>query len=91
MSATGAIAEALFLKNIMESLTQAQVSLTARLDSSSARSLLTKAGVSRVRHLDTRLLWTQSLARTGSLKIAAIPTRENTADLGTKPLSSERV
>ena len=40
MSARGAIAEALFLKNIMESLTQAQVSLTARLDSSSARSLL---------------------------------------------------
>ena len=65
--------------------------MTSRLDSSSARALLTKAGVSRVRQLDVRLLWTQSLTRSGVVRIVAIPTKENTADLGTKPLGSERI
>ncbi|CAE7834903.1 RE2 [Symbiodinium sp. CCMP2592] len=43
MASTSAIAEALFLKNLLTSLTKDAVDLAARLDSSSARSLLTKA------------------------------------------------
>ena len=94
MASTSAIAEALFLKNLLTSLTEDEVSLVARLDSSSARSarsLLTKAGVSRIRHLDVRLLWTQSLVREKAVSVRPVATLVNTSDLGTKVLTSNRV
>ena len=90
MAATGAIAEGLFLKCIIESLCEFGVNMLIRLDSSSARMLLTKAGVSRIRHLDVRLLWTQGLMRSGCLQASPIHTRDNTSDIGTKPLPSQR-
>ena len=82
MASTSAIAEALFLKNLLTSLTEDEVSLVARLDSSSARSarsLLTKAGVSRIRHLDVRLLWTQSLVREKAVSVRPVATLVNTS------------
>ncbi|CAE7765176.1 unnamed protein product [Symbiodinium sp. CCMP2592] len=91
MASTSAIAEALFPKNLLTSLTKDAVDLAARLDSSSARSLLTKAGVSRIRHLDVRLLWTQSLVREKVLSVRPLGTLVNTSDLGTKVLTSNRV
>ena len=91
IASTSAIAEALFLKNILASLTADEVRLTARLDSSSARALLAKAGVSRVRHLDTRLLWTQSLVKEKTVDVKPVSTLLNTSDVGTKALTSDRV
>ena len=91
MASTSAIAEALFLKNLLTSLTEDEVSLVARLDRSSARSLLTKAGVSRIRHLDVRLLWTQSLVREKTVSVRPVATLVNSSDLGTKVLTSNRV
>ena len=61
------------------------------MDSSSARALLFKQGVSRVRHLDTKLLWLQDYSRRKLLEPAAVSTLHNTADLGTKPLSNKRI
>ena len=90
IASTSAIAEALFLKNILASLTPDEVRLTARLDSSSARALLAKAGVSRVRHLDMRLLWTQSLVKEKTVDVKPF-TLLNTSDIGTKALTSDRV
>ena len=88
---TGATAKSIFLKNLMQSLTSDTVEIAARLDSSSARSLLQKAGVSRVRHLDVRLLWTQRLVHEKLISIKAVSTTENSSDLGTKALTSERI
>ncbi|CAE7728347.1 RE2 [Symbiodinium sp. CCMP2592] len=77
---------------LLEAVSDADaVDLAARLDSSSARSLLTKAGVSRIRHLDVRLLWTQSLVREKVLSVRPVGTLVNTSDLGTKVLTSKRV
>ena len=58
--------------------------------SSSARALLAKAGVSRVRHLDTRLLWTQSLVKEKTVDVKPLSTLLNTSDIGTKALTSDR-
>ena len=91
VASTGVIAEALYLKQILETLTPDKIEITARLDSSSARSIMSKSGVSRVRHLDVRLLWVQQLVHEKKVLLRAIGTKENTADVGAKPLPSERI
>ena len=91
VASTRVIAEALYLKQILETLTPDKVEIIARLDSSSARSSMSKSGVSRVRHLDVRLLWVQQLVHEKKVLLRAIGTKENAAGLGTKPLRSERI
>ena len=91
IASTAAIAESIFLKKLMQSLTSGPVEIMARLDSSSARSLLQKAGVSRVRHLDVRLLWAQRLDHGEVDHQRAASTAENSSDLATKALTSERI
>ena len=44
-----------------------------------------------MKHLQIRLLWLQAAIREGKLTVHAVGTKENTADLGTKPLNTKRV
>ena len=90
-AATSVIAESLFLKNILESLSEHPVDLVVRLDNSAARSLLVKCGVSRIRHLDCRLLWCQGLVKAKLLSVKPVAGLQNPADIATKVLSSERI
>ena len=83
-------AEAIYIKHIVQTLSSAPSRLLCRLDSSSARSLLQKKGVSKVRHLDTKLLWLQRLANDKRAEFAAVSTHVNTSDIGTKLLSTDR-
>ena len=83
-------AEALYLQHIIQTLSSAPCRVVCRLDSSSARSLLQKRGVSKVRHLDTKLLWLQRAANEKRVAFGPISTHLNTSDIGTKVLSSER-
>ena len=85
-----AAAEALYVRHVVETLTSHSCRITCRLDSSSARSLLLKKGVSKVRHLDTKLLWLQRSHSQGQLELSAVGTHLNTSDIGTKQLTSER-
>ena len=52
--------------------------------------VLLKKGVSKVRHLDTKLLWLQRSHSQGQLELSAVGTHLNTSDIGTKQLTSER-
>ena len=85
-----AAAEALYVQRAVETLTSHSCRITCRLDSSSARSLLLQKGVSKVRHLDTKLLWLQRAHSQGQLELSAVGTHLNTSDIGTKQLTSER-
>ena len=89
-SVSGA-AEALYVAHTIRTAGACQTRLVLRMDSSSARALLFKQGVSRVRHLDTKLLWLQDYTKRKLLEPAAVNTLHNTSDLGTKPLSSKRI
>ena len=60
------------------------VSWAVETDSSAARAMCFRAGVGRVRHMDIRLLWTQSAVKTMGLKVNKIEGVKNSADLGTK-------
>ena len=90
MAACSTAAEAIYVMHIVKTLASHDCNLLCRLDSSSARALLQKRGVSKVRHLDTKLLWLQRMANEGRATFGAISTYLNTSDIGTKCLSAER-
>ena len=59
MACCSTAAELLYVGHVIKTLSSTSCRLLCRLDSSSARSLLQKRGVSKVRHLETKLLWVQ--------------------------------
>ena len=91
MALTGAASEGIGLHAAARFLTGKRVQLKAYTDSSACRRITNRQGVGRVKHLQIRLLWLQAAIREGKLTVHAVGTKENTADLGTKPLSTRRV
>ena len=61
------------------------------LDSSAAGGIITRQGVGRVKHFQIRTLFLQELHKQGTLSVHPVGTKENTADIGTKPLSGKRI
>ena len=61
------------------------------MDSSAARGITTRQGVGRVKHLQIRTLFLQDLHKQGTISVHPVGTKENTADIGTKPLSAKRI
>ena len=57
-----------------------------RQDSTSAQGLFTRLVPGRAKHVSTRLLWTQEAMRYFWFVVDRISTKENPADLNTKPL-----
>ena len=53
-------------------------------DSSAARGMALREGIGKVRHLDTRALWTQHAVKELGMKVVKVDGKENPADLGTK-------
>ena len=62
-----------------------------RCDSAAARAMCQKVGVNRVKHISVGLLWAQQLNKQNRVRIAAVSTLVNPADLFTKQLSSQRM
>ncbi|CAE7261574.1 unnamed protein product [Symbiodinium sp. CCMP2592] len=60
-------------------------------DSSVARAIASRLGVGRVRHLQTSCLWIQQWVAQHLLKVLAVPTEFNPADLGTKCFTAKRL
>ena len=61
------------------------------LDSSTAKSIASRSGVGKVRHLDTKALWVQEAVRTGRLSLHKVRGDANPANLLTKPLSFDEM
>ena len=61
-----------------------------KTDSSSARGILARRGVGKIRHLHTGLLWIQQLTVRKRLEVVKQPGDTNVADLGTKMLDGQR-
>ena len=53
--------------------------------------ILNRSGVGNLRHLSTRILWTQQRVAMGEIVIKKVNTLWNVSDLGTKGLSRERM
>ena len=81
---TQTVSEAVLIKKAWAFIFDGPVDMIARTDSSVARAIAQRAGVGRVRHLQTSCLWIQMWTASKELKVLAIPTETNPADAGTK-------
>jgi hypothetical protein len=81
-------AEGLFLKAIIQHLVNGTVELKVMGDNTSAIAIGTREGVSRLKHLDGRLLWLQQRQQLGDLQLRRVDTLTNPSNLGTKWVST---
>ncbi|CAE7908149.1 unnamed protein product, partial [Symbiodinium necroappetens] len=91
---TQTVGEAILVRKAVAFLQRVRpedVHLVARTDSSVARAIASRNGVGRVKHLATSCLWLQGWVARKELRIAAVPTEVNPADLGTKVLAARRL
>ena len=63
-------------------------SITLYTDSSAARGIIHRAGLGKLRHLETGYLWLQAAVRAKKLLVRKVLGTENPADLLTKHLSA---
>ena len=60
-------------------------------DSAAARGIQSRRGCGKVRHLSGKYLWLQEKVKDGTISLGVVGTKWNTADLGTKALSRQRI
>ena len=63
-------------------------SITLYTDSSAARGIIHRAGLGKLRHLETGYLWLQSAVKAKKLQVRKVLGTENPADLLTKHLAA---
>ena len=90
LSLTGTVSEALNIHIALRFLTASPVVLKAFTDSSACRGICARQGVGRIKHLAVRLLWLQAI-RAGRVTVHSVPTQQNPADIGAKPLTAKRI
>jgi len=84
------VTSGLLLQHVMEFL-GIPLRLVLETDSAAARGVLNRAGVGRIRHLEVKTLWVQSLVDAKRLVVKAISGKINPADIATKILSKDRM
>ena len=66
-----------------------EMDLVVASDSSAARGTASRRGLGKLRHVQTRYLWIQERVAKNELKIVAVGTKQNVADLCTKPVNKD--
>ena len=66
-----------------------QVGVVVSSDSSAARSIASRKGLGKTRHVQTRYLWIQDRLANGDFRVARIRTEDNVVDVLTKPVPAE--
>ena len=66
-----------------------EMELRVNTDSSAAKSIASRRGCGKVRHLETRELWLQEKVARGEVEIRKVRGEENVADVLTKRVSRE--
>jgi hypothetical protein len=84
-AATKAAAEAIGLRSLAHDLGwSARVEVLT--DSATAKSIASRTGIGKVRHLAVRHLWLQGLVKSKDVVIVKVPGSQNPADVLTKPI-----
>ena len=81
-----AATEGIGLQSILRDL-EFETSVEVYTDSSAAKSIASRIGVEKVRHIHTKLLWIQEAFRDGRIKLTKISGGHNPADVLSKPMS----
>ena len=85
--------QALNVKSTIEELIKnCKTNITVYTDSSSAKSITSRRGVTRkTKHIELRQLFVQELVANGTLQVTKVGTLSNPADIFTKFVSSETI
>ena len=91
-AANSTMAECIYLHQLAQFLMGSDLDVRQRLflDSSSAKFVVQRSGVGKLKHVEIKHMFLQQLLRQGIFTIHKIPTRVNPADLNTKKPSVER-
>ena len=82
-----AATEAVGLRSLLKDLGVEGVVLSLSTDSDTAKSVASRRGVGRVRHIDTHHLWLQEAVCRGEIRLIKVPGTRNAADILTKAKS----
>ena len=85
-----AAAEALGVQSIMRDLGW-EANIRLWVDSSAAKSMASRIGVGKVRHMEVKFLWLQEAVKNRGIEVRKIPGDVNPADVLTKPKSVKDV
>jgi hypothetical protein len=88
-AAVKAAAEGLGFQSIASDL-GFDLKLEVVVDSSAAQSIVSRAGLGKLKHVEVKWLWIQQATSLGRLSVAWIPGSKNPADVLTKPHSADR-
>ena len=86
---SSAAQEGLLVRHVLEELGERPI-LRLLTDSSSARAIVWRRGVGKVKHMQVRWLWLQDALREGELQCDSVTTAANLADIFTKCLGAAR-
>ena len=91
-AANSTMVECIYLHQLAQFLIGSELEVRQRLflDPSSAKFVVQRSGVGKLKHVEIKHMFLQQLLRRGIFTIHKIPTRMNPADLHTKKLSVER-
>ena len=90
-SIVSAMSDAFFVRRCIEFVLQTTIMQVHYTDSSSARQLVNRQGVGKIRHLSGKILWVQHKTQSGEVMLTQIPTAFNIGDIGTKCLAKKRL
>ena len=85
-----AAAEGLGMQSVMRDLGW-EMRVRLWVDSSAAKSIASRVGLGRVRHLEVKFLWLQEVVRDRRLEVRKVHGADNPADVLTKPKSASEV
>ncbi len=83
MALSIAAQEGEYVKTLLEEI-GVLATLVVRCDSSSARAIVARRGMGRLKHISIRLLWLQDEVRSGAFVVDTVKSLANPADLFTK-------
>ena len=90
-SLVSAVSDAILLKACIAFVTTDPLESCVFCDNMAARTLATRQGVGRMRHVSGKLLWLQEKTKNGEFDMRPVATADNVSDLGTKPLKADRI
>ena len=85
-----AAAEGLGMQSVMRDLGW-EMRVRLWVDSSAAKSIASRVGLGRIRHLEVKFLWLQEVVRDRRLEVRKVHGADNPADVLTKPKSASEV
>ena len=89
-AAVRAAAEALGMQSLMRDL-GFECTIRVWIDASAAKSVASRAGLGKIRHMETKFLWLQEAVSGKRIELRKILGIHNPADLLTKPLSVKEI